>query len=538
MLPILALVLLSNTQTAQADTGGYPNSNMPCEHAPYATSGTGYWCNNYDWGPKHTKTLGDPTTISSFGYSYRNCTDFVAWKLSTLGVSAPHYKGLGNANTWGTRAAQHSVINNAIPAVGSVAVSTAGKFGHVALVTAVAGNKITVIEYNLHRDGNFGTRTGTPANLTFTSFDHFEAFETTSPPPPTGWSKISTNGGAFMDHSCGIKKDGTAWCWGDDSFGVLGDNRSVRQSTVPVGIVGGGSWSAIGTAGWDTCGIRSDATAWCWGYNVQGEFGNNTTTESDVPTLAGGGGAWKLISDGNWDACGIKTNGTAWCWGTNVSGALGNNSTTDSHIPVAVIGGGNWSSLSTGQYATCGTKTDGTAWCWGSNHWGQLGNNSTTASSVPVAVSGGGTWSSISLNSAHSCGIKINGTAWCWGYNGDGELGNNSTSASSVPIAVSGGGTWSSLMTGQDATCGIKTDGTAWCWGDNSHGELGNNSSTGSLIPVAVTGTATWSAISPGLDATCAIKTDASAWCWGNNSYGELGNNSTTSSTVPVPVSQ
>lgn len=162
---------------AAADTGGYPYATMACEHSPYATSGTGYWCANYDWGPVHTAAYDDPSEISPYGYAYRNCTDFVAWKLDSLGVPASVYKGLGNANTWGTRAAGHGVTNNSTPAVGSVAVSTAGTSGHVAFVTAVNGANITVAEYNENEDGNYGTRVGTPSALGFSSFDHFEAYE-------------------------------------------------------------------------------------------------------------------------------------------------------------------------------------------------------------------------------------------------------------------------------------------------------------------------------------------------------------------------
>jgi surface antigen len=164
---------------ASADTGGYPYASVPCVYSPYATTGSGYWCSGYNWGTIRNSTA-NASELSPYGYDYRNCTDYVAWKLASLGVQPAQYKGLGNASTWGTLAAKHGVTNNASPAVGSVAVNTtaAGGLGHVAFVYAVSGSQISVSEYNLHRDGNYTpTETGTPAQLGFSSFDHFEKYE-------------------------------------------------------------------------------------------------------------------------------------------------------------------------------------------------------------------------------------------------------------------------------------------------------------------------------------------------------------------------
>ncbi|MBZ5735418.1 CHAP domain-containing protein [Nocardioides sp. TRM66260-LWL] len=151
----------------------YPYASMPCEHAPYSRSGGANYCKNFDWGPKHTESYNDPSEISPYGYAYRNCTDFAAWMMASAGVPASKYKGLGNAKTWGSRAASHGIRNDGSPSVGSVAISTASTYGHVAVVTAVNGSTITVVEYNKHADGALGSRTGSPAQLGFSSFDHF-----------------------------------------------------------------------------------------------------------------------------------------------------------------------------------------------------------------------------------------------------------------------------------------------------------------------------------------------------------------------------
>jgi surface antigen len=165
--------------SALAATGGYPYYAMPCEHAPYASSGTGYWCANYDWGPKHTQAYNDPSEISRYGYAYRNCVDFVAWKVASLGVPAAQYKGLGNAKNWASPASAHKLTVDTTPAVGAAAVQTTGTYGHVAYISAYNAKThvITVEEYNYRQDGTYDTRSGTLSGLGFSKVVHFEKYE-------------------------------------------------------------------------------------------------------------------------------------------------------------------------------------------------------------------------------------------------------------------------------------------------------------------------------------------------------------------------
>jgi surface antigen len=148
---------------------------MPCEHSPYATSGPANYCANYDWGPKHTTAYDDPSEISPYGYAYRNCTDYVAWELASLGVPSNVYKGHGNGAGWAKVA---GLVTNTNPAVGAVAVQTSGTFGHVAFISAVVGSTITVSEYNHGENGTYDSRSGTLSGLGFNDVTHFEGYET------------------------------------------------------------------------------------------------------------------------------------------------------------------------------------------------------------------------------------------------------------------------------------------------------------------------------------------------------------------------
>jgi alpha-tubulin suppressor-like RCC1 family protein len=86
-------------------------------------------------------------------------------------------------------------------------------------------------------------------------------------------------------HTCALAA-GKATCWGSDVSGQLGDNKT-SNSSVPVavdtaGVLAGKNLTAIATGGAFTCAM-TDATAYCWGYNGFGALGDNTFSSSSVP---------------------------------------------------------------------------------------------------------------------------------------------------------------------------------------------------------------------------------------------------------------
>ncbi|MGZ9108866.1 MAG: RCC1 domain-containing protein [Micavibrio sp.] len=340
-----------------------------------------------------------------------------------------------------------------------------------------------------------------------------------SPTPissPAGWLSVSGSGNT---HSCGIKADGSLWCWGNNSDGQLGDNTTTRR-LVPTAVSGGGTWLQVSAGGLHSCGIKTDSTLWCWGQGGNGALGNGGTGNLLVPTAVAG--TWLQVSAGSIHTCGIKTDNTLWCWGYNGAGRLGDNTTTQRNSPTAINGGGTWLQVSASKLNTCGIKTDNTLWCWGDNGSGEVGDGTSTQRLVPTSVNGGGTWAQVSGGGNHTCGLKSNYTLWCWGYNGSGRLGDNTTLQRLVPTAISGSDTWLQISAGDVHTCGIKTDDTLWCWGDNGLGEVGDGTSTQRLVPTSVNGGGTWSSVTTGGTHTCAVATGGGyLYCWGSNSNGQ-----------------
>ena len=277
------------------------------------------------------------------------------------------------------------------------------------------------------------------------------------------WKFVTTHDYGYV--TCGIRAGGTAWCWGYASYGRLGNGTTTPDRNIPSQVRdNSGSatywsdWKLMSAGNTSVCGIRTNGTAWCWGEALNGKLGNGTTTpDRNIPSqvLDDTAGAtfwsdWTSISVGAQHACGIRTNGTAWCWGAAANGRLGNNdTTTNKSRPSAVLtssGSGSWAdwkSVSAGYQHSCGIRRDGSAWCWGQGQGGRLGYGNATTNSDPIQVrdSTGASfwtdWVAVEAGEGHSCGVRANGTAWCWGQASGGALGDGQMTPNKLlPVQV------------------------------------------------------------------------------------------------------
>ena len=68
--------------------------------------------------------------------------------------------------------------------------------------------------------------------------------------------------------SCGLTKQGVAFCWGNGFGGQLGNN-SLAIHTGPAPVSGGFTFQQIGISDFDTCGLTTDGVVYCWGDPIE-----------------------------------------------------------------------------------------------------------------------------------------------------------------------------------------------------------------------------------------------------------------------------
>ncbi len=92
---------------------------------------------------------------------------------------------------------------------------------------------------------------------------------------------------------------------------------------------------AISAGKLHTVAIKNDGTVWAWGYNLDGQLGNGTTTGSLTPVQVSGFPADAIVmaKAGAGHTVVLKTDGTVWTWGWNSLGELGDGTNTNSATP-------------------------------------------------------------------------------------------------------------------------------------------------------------------------------------------------------------
>ena len=273
----------------------------------------------------------------------------------------------------------------------------------------------------------------------------------------TDWCQVS----AGASHNLGVRQNGTAWGWGNACSGRLGNNVNGSINLVngtggfssPVSVVGGFTdWCQVSAGGSHSLGVRTNGTAWGWGDNAYGRLGDGTTVDKSSPvSVVGGFTDWCQVSAGFQTSLGVRTNGTAWAWGRGTSGGLGDGTAVTKSSPVSVAGGfTDWCQVSAGLSNGLGVRRNGTIWAWGVGTCGRLGDGTTVSKTSPVLVLGGFTdWCQVSMGDQHSLGVRTNGTAWAWGIAADGVLGAGAVGNASSPVSVVGGFTdWCQVCAG------------------------------------------------------------------------------------------
>jgi len=127
-----------------------------------------------------------------------------------------------------------------------------------------------------------------------------------------------------------------------------------NPGTEPVGL----TFATISAGEFHTCGVRPNGAAYCWGG---GDLGDGDSTGSAKPVAVSGDLAFATVSAGTGHTCGVTTAGSAYCWGINQFGELGTGTTMNSKTPAVVSGGLTFAAVRARATQTCGVTTAGAA---------------------------------------------------------------------------------------------------------------------------------------------------------------------------------
>jgi surface antigen/alpha-tubulin suppressor-like RCC1 family protein len=537
------VVAVSVRPAGAATTGGYPYASAPCADTTNTRKGVHY-CLGDNWsGPAG---LYDPTYG---GYGYRNCTDWVAFRLATNnGYTMP--TAIGDASAWGSYFTNQGIAPNNTPAVGAIAWESGGN--HVAYVEKVlSGGMVRISEYNEHYypgvptegNGTYDERT-----VPDSTFDYIHVKDLPSGPPTvssfTATPSTLSAAGATVTLSANVNN--ATSCQLTSKPTILDLPPPSPCSTNPI------TWQVSLPANSGKKFMTYKVTLTATGTTTA-TVKTELTVEPKVPSGALTG-VQSVTSDG-YGYCALLSSGGIDCWGYGLDGQLGNGADSDSAVPVSVEGISDAQSVVSDDAGYCALLATGAVDCWGSNDYDQLGDGTSGDSDIPEFVLSNVT--TLDSNDLGYCAVLGTGGVDCWGYNDAGELGNgyetgpdyctNGESCSSTPLPVVGVSEAMSLATDYDGYCALLSSGGADCWGWNEIGELGNGTSTyESDVAVPVSGLDNASDItSDGSGSYCALLTTGGIECWGSSEFGELGNGSTTGpddcsgdpcSWVPDPV--
>lgn len=95
------------------------------------------------------------------------------------------------------------------------------------------------------------------------------------------WADVSAN----SSFSLGLKKNGSLYAWGQGTSGQLGNGSYINMITSPERIGQENEWATIETGDNFVKAIKKDGTLWTWGINSYGQIGDGTTNTSYEPKI-------------------------------------------------------------------------------------------------------------------------------------------------------------------------------------------------------------------------------------------------------------
>jgi alpha-tubulin suppressor-like RCC1 family protein len=243
--------------------------------------------------------------------------------------------------------------------------------------------------------------------------------------------------GDLVEHGCARLRDGSAMCWGSNSFGELGLGQSGTAPVPnPTNVPGLAGVIDIAVSSYHTCAVLANGTVECWGLNDEGALGDGTRVDRATPAPVTGLSGVRALALGFEHSCALTQDGNVWCWGVNDRGELGDGTNERRLTPQQVPGLTGVVQLASMQFNTCARRVDASVVCWGDNGRGQRGDGTTDPHPSPSPVPGLTDVTEVGVGVGFACARRADMTIWCWGDNLFGELGVGDDAMHYVPTQV------------------------------------------------------------------------------------------------------
>ena len=327
-------------------------------------------------------------------------------------------------------------------------------------------------------------------------------------------------------NGCAVFEDGSVRCWGDNSWGQLGDGTLVGGAR-PIQTEGLPRVQQVVVGTEHVCALTTGQCVWCWGGSPDGQLGIESLSGSRTPVLVDSlRGTLSLATYAQTNIA-LNLNQVLW-WGQGTEG--------DIRVPTVLREGEVYRAVDLGDGFACGLRYDGRVECWGDNRYGQLGTGDEVSRDEPAVVEGLSGVTQIAVGTVSACALLSDGSLWCWGHNEFGQVGDGTTTNRVAPQQVELGGVVElSIYTVH--VCARTSEGRVWCWGDNGLNEIGNGAVDDVVsTPWEIATISEARAVTVGADASCALVGEHDVWCWGFNKLGALGDDTYENSATPVKV--
>jgi alpha-tubulin suppressor-like RCC1 family protein len=364
-------------------------------------------------------------------------------------------------------------------------------------------------------------------------------------------------------HGCARLSDGTVRCWGDGTYGRLG-NGTEQEQLVPKAVTGLEGVVDIVARGLTTCARLSDKTVSCWGSDFQ----KSTTGPVLAPASVGAQDNTSMaVSSGT--LCVLNEQGLVFCKGGGLYGELGNVEPgmfgSDSDVFVlaqtseaASVGVVQVASLNSTFLAV---TENGAVLCWGIDKEG-IGSDKQgfycegegypvgsfhSIVGKPVILPHLQSVTSVSGGQLSACAIVADGRVTCWGQNSLGLLGRGTSTENEIADFALGLAAVRHVAIGGAHVCAVTSDDKLFCWGSNKLGQLG--APCGAALPCQTSASdipfvAVPTRVAEGVvevelgdNFTCGVTQDAKVLCWGQNFLGQLGRGTKSAGeAIPAPV--